>query len=445
MSYVGMNLAAQFDAMQAEIAGAGPDELTALGACIFAGGFSHGMEQAGFTVAGHLELPDCRLGDVVSQQKWPVALAPLHSDYGGVQTAGNNWLDFIDRLKADGNVPDVFYANPPCAAYAGTGKHGGAADGSIMCFLRYCAYEAALRLQPDVWMWELVPGVFTQERSFIDAMAFRAKKFGYRCYAFLTTSAIHGGYQDRRRFHFVASKYELNWEDVYELEPPERRGVHTLGEALRVVQDARAIELSDMDEDGYDILGILPNDVNSYGGAFLDIMPFCPPGSHLRDVPESLMYDHYRPRKKAWTGTGKPGFAHTRARLDRPSPNILGGHTVIHPVEDRYITAREAATIMGFPLDYVFSKGSKAYAEIGKGLCTHNAAFLARVVADGLKRRIRTVPTRSNEKGHEMSWLQAVDWRSRGKKLSLKMSKADQAEWWKKRYPDREVPKEMLA
>lgn len=435
MSYVNLGLAEQFDAIQAEIAGAGPDELTTLGACVFAGGFSHGMEQAGFTVAGHLELPDCRLGDVVSQQKWPVALAPLKDGYAhGLKSdiaLGLTWMDFINRLKDDGNVPDVMHANPPCAAYAGTGKHGGAADGSIMCYTRYCAYEAAMTLQPDIWMWELVPQIFTQERCFLDAMAFRAKLAGYRCYAFLTSSANHGGYQDRRRFHFVASKYDLDWEGVYEREPDERKGVHTLGEALDIVADVDSDDLS--------------NHVNTYKGAFLGIMPFCPPGSHLRDVPESLMHSHYRPRGKVWSGTGKPGFGHTRGRMDRPSPNILGGHTVIHPEEDRYITAREAATVMGFPLDYVFSKGSKAYSEIGKGLCTHNAAFLGRVVADGLRRRIRTVPSMSNEKGHTNSWLQAIDWRNRSKRLTIKMKLPERVAWWNEQYPDLELPEEMRS
>ena len=285
-------------------------------------------------------------------------------------------------------------------------------------------------------MWELVPGVFTQERGFIDAMAFRAKKFGYRCYAFLTTSALHGGYQDRRRFHFVASKYDLDWEGVYEREPDDRKGSRTLGEALKVVSDISPNPETDT---------ILSNHVNTYNGAFRGIFPYCPPGSHLRDVPESIMYKHYRPYNKEWTGKGKPGFGHTRARMDRPSPNVLGGYTIIHPEIDRYLTARESATIMGFPLDYVFTKGSKAYAEVGRGLCTHNAAFLGRVVADGLKRRIRTIPTLSKEKHHRTSWVQAIDWRNRGTRLTIKMKMKDQIEWWKVRHPDLAIPEEMQA
>lgn len=434
MSYVELDLRDQLDAIQAEISGT-TDKYTALGACVFAGGFSWGMHEAGFNVCGHLELPDLDLGSTVSKQMWPVAVAPLNDGYEHGSAADKaldlTWKAFIGRLKKDNHIPDVFYANPPCAAYAGTGNHGGAADDNIMCYTRYCAYEAAMVLQPPIWMWELVPQVFTQERSYLDAMAFRAKLMGYRCYGFLTTSAIHGGYQDRRRFHFIASKYDLDFDGVYAREPYERKTTRTLGEALETVSMAEAE------------FGPLPNNQNTYRGAFKDIFPFCPPGSHLRDVAESIMYEHYKPRGVRWSGQGKPGFGHTRGRMDRPSPNILGGHTVIHPTEDRYLTAREAAMVMGFPLDYAFSKGSKAYAEVGKGLCTHNAAFLGRVVHDALDRRVRTLPTLSNEKGHEGSWMQAIDWRNIGTKNTIKMSVDDQVEWWKERHPTIPVPGDL--
>lgn len=438
-----LDLEEQFDAIQANIATS--DGITALGACIFAGGFSFGMEEAGFDVVGHLELPDAALGAETCKQRWPVAVAPLTEQYehgtAADKAMGLTWMNFIDRLVADGTTPDVFYANPPCVAYAGTGKHKGSAD-ERMCYVRYCTYEAAWKLKPKVWMWELVPGIYGQERGFLDAMAFRAKREGYRCYGFLTTSAIHGGYQDRRRFHFVASKYELDWEGTFALEPTERKGSRTLGQMLEELAKIRNEEYTNSrgmspepDDMEFGPLNVLANDVNTYKGAFRDIMPFCPPGSHLRDVPEPLMYAHYRPRGQPWSGKGLPGFGHTRARLDRPSPNVLGGHTIIHPVHDRYLTPRECASIMGFPHDYVFSPGSKAYQEIGRGLCTHNAAFLGRVIKRGIESDVRTVPHLSSEKDVR-SWMQPVDWRNRGKKLSIKMQPPDQHEWFRKRHPD---------
>jgi site-specific DNA-cytosine methylase len=310
-------------------------------------------------------------------------------------------------------------------AFAGSGKHEGACD-DRMVYLRRCAYQLGLALEPSIWCWELVPAILTKGRPYLDAMAYRAKMSGYRCYGWLTSSALHGGFQDRRRFHFVASRYDLDFEGVYEREPPERKQSYTLGDALTRTDTYRKFAAQRVGE--VRPLG-LENDVDLYRGAFRDIMPFCPPGAHLQDVPDQLMEMHYRPRGQKWNGRSRPGFTHTRGRMDRPSPNVLGGHTIIHPEEDRYLTPRECATIMGFPADYRFSPGTKAYAEVGRGLCTHNAAFLGRVLMDGLERNIRTVPHQSDG-----SWMEVIDWRRRAKRLASKPTQPEIAEWWRKRY-----------
>lgn len=388
---------------------------TALGACIFAGGFSLGMEAAGFKVLGHVEFKDCALGIWPSRQRWPVAVMP---------NDGHSWMDLADLLASGPYKPDVVYANPPCVAYAGPGKREGAAD-ERMCFTRRVTYEFAMRVQPTVWMWELVPGVFDAERGILEAMAYRASKQGYECHAFLTSSALHGGFQDRRRFHFVATKVGLDFDAVYAAEPRERKQVKTLGDALQMV-------------DGADFA--VTNHQSEYTGAFNAIIPFCPPGTHLRNVPPSIMEDHYKPRGEQWSGTGVPGFTHTRGRLDRPCPNVLGGRTVFHPEFDRYLTAREVATVMGFPLNYEFSPGSKAFAEIGRGLCTHNAEFLARVVHAGLE---------ANDPVHpgvvsDGSYMTIHDWRNRAPKLNLALTKSQRNAWWKARHGT-ELPAEWRA
>ena len=45
-----------------------------------------------------------------------------------------------------------------------------------------------------------------------------------------------------------------------------------------------------------------------------------------------------------------------RLARDKPAPTLVPGHSnfPVHPWEHRSITVREAATIMGFPLDYKF-------------------------------------------------------------------------------------------
>lgn len=401
---------------------------TALGGCIFAGGFSLGMEEAGFNVLGHIELEGLELGSHTSQQRWPVHLSKLEG-----------WQALLDSIDA----PDVMYFNPPCVAYAGTGKHMGTGD-ERMCYVRHSAYDAALRKQPKVWAWELVPGVFSKDLPWLQAMAFRAAKLGYECHAFLTSSALHGGYQDRRRFHFVASRMKIDFEASYASCSPEWKGVRTLGDALNSIEEARfqAWRSRRSNRTIFDHrefvetvpkLGLLPNDQTVYTGAFQTLFPHAAPGMHLGHIPDEILRQVYRPRGTAWSGTGRPGFAHTRGRTDRPSPNVLGGHTIVHPTEDRYLTPRECAAIMGFPMDYAFSHGAKAYAEIGRGLCTHNARFLGKVIMDAL---INDQPAIVQRYGP----LHVVDWRGRARTNSLAMPEAEAKAWYLSRHGT-EAPK----
>lgn len=383
-------------------------KLKALGGCIFAGGFSFGMEEAGFDVIGHMELNGLELGSKVSKQRWPVYLSDL-----------DGWRSLLDSIPA----PDVMYFNPPCVAYAGTGKHLGTGD-ERMCYVRYSAYDAALRKEPTVWTWELVPGIFSKDLPWLQAMAFRAAKQGYECYAFLTSSALHGGFQDRRRFHFVASKVAIDWDAAY-ASMPEWQGVRTLGDALEEVRLARADRAGHTTKEH--ILGLLPNDETIYNGAFQTLFPHAAPGMHLGHIPDDILHKVYRPHKTEWSGKGRPGFSHTRGRLDRPSPNVLGGHTIVHPVEDRYLTPRECAAIMGFPMDFAFSPGAKAYQEIGRGLCTHNARFVGLAIRQAIE---AGKPAKVERHGP----LRVVDWRPKAKVNSLSMRASDAKAWYMSRH-----------
>jgi DNA (cytosine-5)-methyltransferase 1 len=398
----------QIEAIKARVRDAAGAPVS-IGTQIFGGGFSFGLENAGIGVAGHLEHSSAQLGLYPSRSKWPV-----------VAMDETGWRDFARTLVRENLVPDVMHANTPCTNYAGTGKHDGV-TGDSMCFLRWFVSNVAMVAQPDVWTWELVPPVWTRSREWLRSIAFRASLKGYKSYVFLTSSAQHGGYQNRKRFHFIASKYELDFNGVYDREPSDRKGWRPLGEALEAVEE--------------EVRSNSPvhNHENLYDGAYYDILKFTPPGSHISDAPDSILMEHYKPRGMSWhPGSSVPGFAHVRARMDHISPNVLGGYTIFHPVENRYLTPRECATVMGFPLQYEFSPGTLAYAEIGKGLAVQTASFVGRVIRDGLDNAIPVQAKRSGD-------IEAHDWRlKRGKtKLNvghLVMPIDDQIAWWRENF-----------
>lgn len=420
-------------------------ERSALGVAVFAGGFSFGVQQGGFEVVGHLEHSEIPLGVVPASSRWPVTVGDAQG-----------WYDMATRMRVENAVPDLVYMNPPCSAFAKQGNRNGM-DDTVMCYTRYCV-EFALALMPNMFVWELVEGVWddvnvpqveagpvtpppdtgfdeTNGRLFVESVARRARAHGYSCCVFLTSSALHGGAQNRVRFHFIAVRSETppDWNAVAEgllaAQPPEHTGWRTLGDVLERVEAAAA-------------LGPLPNHIpedGQYpGGALLDIMPYTPPGSYLRDVHDEAMRRYYHPRNKEWDGTSRAGVTQVRGRRDRTCPVIVGGTTVIHPEEDRFLTVREAATAMGFPLDYEFSdSGSRGSQEVGKGLTTHNARFVALLCAAGFDAAASMPPPDpAVVSSGTVGWLQVVDWRPRVSVPSQTSSPEEREAWWRAKHPD---------
>ncbi len=363
-------------------------------ACGFAGGFGLGAKAAGGRVIGGLESAEMPFGARVAQQGWPVIIEP-QANWG---TAA-----FVSRLPK----ADALIMNPPCSAYAQNGLRGGMAD-PVMCNLHACV-ELALAMAPKVWAWELVPGIFTSDdgRPFIDALAARASAAGYTVTSFLTTSAVHGGPQIRKRYHFVASKVKLDFEGVYAVQPPSLLGWRTIRETLA------------------GLTGDEPNSRHITHGALDLVLPFVPPGTYVNQVPDEVLANVYRPRGRQWDATmTKPGVSRIRAMWDGPSPTIVGGASVVHPEQDRFLTVRENARLMGFPDSWTFSDATHGYAEVGKGLTVHTARFLCSVIMAGL---IDDVPA-------EPAPHAIIDFRDRSTAPSLTSSVEFKNQWFQSRH-----------
>lgn len=322
---------------------------TVLAACTFAGAFNVGAEQAGFSVTGQLEPTELGgFGVKSASRRWPVAVVP--------QAAWGS----VDFPKID-----LLIMNPPCSAYAKNGKRRGMED-PVMCHLHACV-ELGFKLAPTAWVWELVPGIWERDREFIENMAQRANSVGYHCTAFLTSAALHGSSQKRERFHFVASKVQLDWSKL----------------PIKPWQTVRQA-LSGLD-------GSQPNSAPVSSGALDAILPYVPPGTYINQLPDSVLREHYKPRGKPWDGPQRPGVSRIRMQWDGPCATIVGGPSVVHPDQDRFLTVRESARIMGFPDNYVLSDGSDGYAECGKGVTVHTASALCTVLHDGIKNRLNAV------------------------------------------------------
>jgi site-specific DNA-cytosine methylase len=375
--------------------------LTAMGVYVFAGGFSLGVEKAGFKVCGHLEGDN--FGVKVATQRWPVCvLPPAH------------WLKGVaDTMLASGSVPDLIHMNPPCSAYAKNGLRGGLSDPIMKC-VEMCV-DFGLRMQPKAFVWELVPGIYDRDPQYLHNYAKRCAEHGYEVHAFLTNSALHGAPQARPRFHFVASKYKIDWQGTYDGEDDDHKGWKPIQWAIDKVAEAEKTRK-------------LKNHMDSIGQTQLEkIVKYCPPGTYLSQLPDYVYIENYKKRGgRAWQpGDSPPGVSRLRAMPDKPSPVIIGGMSTAHPSVDRFMTARECATVMGFPLDFEFSSSrTMPYKEIGKGLCVENARFVALAIAQAIERGEPADPTPR---------FISTDWRDRASVPTLTSSKDFKAAWWAER------------
>lgn len=115
------------------------------------------------------------------------------------------------------------------------------------------------------------------------------------------------------------------------------------------------------------------------------------PGQTMKDLPENLQHESFKKRANRRVADGTPtekrgGAPSGLKRLIKtePSLTITGAATreLIHPVEDRPLTIREAARIQTFPDDFCFyGTASQKIQQIGNAI----PPMLARIFAEHIR------------------------------------------------------------
>lgn len=322
---------------------------TALGAYIFAGGFTAGAKQAGFNVLAHFE-------------QWPY----------GTPSAKANWPELPIRIGPETWDPKTFegkvdflYSNPPCAAWSSAGASKATkweSDDRVDCTRRSFALMEQIR--PQVWCWESVTRAYTLGRPLVDQLTKRALALGYGVTHLFIEASQLGLPQRRNRFFMVAHKVALTFEE------PKFKVV-TAGEALRKVKKpGPGVEL-DPDH------------------PWTQLMKRCPPGKKLMTI-----FNDDNPafvEKCLQAGvkvSGRPGFQRQRIDPTVPAPTLTGGATLVHPTEDRYITVAESAALCGYPSGFKFVGSMvEQYKQVAQAVTPPVGAWLAGIVKAGLTQK----------------------------------------------------------
>lgn len=287
--------------------------MDAIGIYIFAGGFTQGVKNH-FKVLGHFE----------------------DKPYPGTETSLLNFPDIPIYFRNKEPWPlekfrgiDLIYCNPPCAIFSPIGistTRGPDAwkeDDRLNCWLR--CYQA-LDYEPKILAIESVPQALTRGREFIDSLALDAVNRGYRVTYLIHDAGVFGTPQHRKRFFFLASKYELQYRT------PNWGPVTTVGEALREVTDPGwKLELRE------DLAETYPHMQRKENGKWEGVrVTWC----RMRGISVDA--------KKVPL---MPMFMLHRLTNELPA-GVFAGNYWLHPDEPRYLGINEVKVLCGYPQDY---------------------------------------------------------------------------------------------
>lgn len=322
---------------------------TAVGAYIFAGGFTLGVRKH-FDVLAHLE--DGPYGVETALRNRLVR--EVHTDPGTWPTS-----------ELAGKV-DFLYANPPCAPWsrASEGRATHWTDDPRLDAVRR-TYGLLVALGPRVWAWESVRPAWMHGRELVESIARGGAARGYSATVLLVDGLRHGIAQRRPRFFLVLHRRPIDWE------PTGLRRERTVGEVLASAK-------------------LRGGTVAPLCDGFVRLL------RRMRDDEIDLRqaFDRLNAAKIARAAaanvhvSGRPSFLTRRLRADRPSLIITGGAHLIHPTEDRYLSVEEEAALCGYPRSFKFHGSvGKQYAQVAQAVMPPVAEYLARTVAGSLGNR----------------------------------------------------------
>jgi DNA (cytosine-5)-methyltransferase 1 len=369
----------------------------------FAGGFTLGVVQAGFELVGKREesagfgITNCENNRQILGYRWRAEA-----------TEPQNWTPY--------HVPFVF-GNPPCSGFSVfTGVQSLRGPDSHINKCMWHFVEFAARCHPEVAVFESVQGAYKQGRELMQALRARLEALTghrYELYHVLQDAYELGGAAVRPRYFWVASRVPFGveyptlsyypmiedvWRDLdgmdltWEKQPYRRPPTSTWTVRARNGQHSTDGHIGYTTQHAVKMRDLLYA-MRAHGGwpartGMYQIMRF------LHDegggVPDSCTEQVKTYVEKEWkTGWTQP----FRWSANEPGRVIVGGalSLAIHPWEDRLITHREAARLMGFPDDWLIAPSKKS-SHLGPGWGKGITVDCGRWLATWVKRSLEGSP-----------------------------------------------------
>jgi site-specific DNA-cytosine methylase len=327
-----------------------PIPITAVGAYVSAGGFSHGVRAAGVKIYAHLT--DGEFGRATLEHNFPDV--PNFTDY-------DEWpFGMLEALE-----PDLFFCAPPCAPWSRSGGRGLQIETDPRVKKVGHVIEAGLQIKPKIWIMESVPQMPEWTPEFTHKIEATWLEHGYSVTHFYSNTLLHNTPQNRPRYHMIAHKYQLVFPEL-------NVGAITTSDVLADMPKPKKREI------------IHTRDIDRYGW----ILPYTPQGARLRQAYRHLAGMPLGSENR--TGKiGGPPFMLARLRWNAPCLTLVSAPRRFHPLEDRYLTLAEGLAVCGFNdfpgFEWVGDSEEEKFGQIAKGVLPALGNYLARLATQSVR------------------------------------------------------------
>ena len=339
-----------------------------------AGGLSCGFEKAGLTCLAGIDFLKPAIETFKKNHKNAIG---IDGDIRKILIK-----DFKKKIK--NQKVNIICGGPPCQGFSTIGP-GDAKDSRNHLFLEFVRFVKELK--PEVIVLENVTGLLAKKNIDTFQSIFNCfEELGYDLNARVLSSHHYGTPQIRRRVILIGNRIKI--ENIY----PQKK-FSNVGEISSKLQSPRTVSWAFKNLINFKNKSFNHNIETASIKSELEILRIShvPEGKSIRYerdekkyLPKKLWFNH------DWSEIGEKRFREAKfARLDRskPSPTIVtGSRMYYHPIENRYLTTREAASLQSFPAEFEFSGSiTSQWTQIGNAV----PPLMAEAIGDSVKKMLK--------------------------------------------------------
>lgn len=322
-----------------------------------AGGLALGVEKAGFSTVGLVEV-DKEACETLRKNRpgWNV----ICDDIANISS--KNLEEYFNIKKGE---LDLLSGGAPCQSFSYAGKRLGLEDARGTLFYHYALFLE--KLQPKMFLFENVKGLLTHDggktyKTILNIF----EKAGYEIQKAVLNAWDYGVAQKRERLITIGIRKDLAGKIHFEF--PDK---HAYKPVLR------------------DVLQDVPDSVGvSYGENKKKIFELVPAGGYWKDIDPKIAKEYM---KSCWDMEGGRTGILRRMSMDEPSLTVLTSPSQkqterCHPTEARPFTVRENARCQSFPDEWEFcGKVMSQYKQVGNAVPVNLAYEVAKKIYEALE------------------------------------------------------------